>query len=106
MVQKHTTKKTPQNTKTVQNGQAPATIQIDYERYAACLDDSDLDDDQKREFIDTLWSIITAFVDLGFGVHPVQHVDGDSAEAELSSAMAAVINSDWPKIITQKETGP
>ena len=27
---------------------------------------------EKREFLEALWSIIVAFVDLGFGIHPVQ----------------------------------
>ena len=42
-----------------------------YERYLA---DSGLTDDQKREFLEALWTIIVGFVDLGFGIHPVQQV--------------------------------
>jgi len=47
-------------------------ITVDYEKYAPLLDDPDLSEGQKREFLQALWNIITNFVDLGFGVHPVQ----------------------------------
>ncbi|MCY0149335.1 hypothetical protein OEG84_16870 [Hoeflea sp. G2-23] len=50
---------------------APA-LSIDWEFYGTYLDESDLSDDQKREFIETLWSIAVSFVDLGFGIAPVQ----------------------------------
>ncbi|MEM8497851.1 MAG: hypothetical protein AAF542_07485 [Pseudomonadota bacterium] len=49
-------------------------IAVDYDRYLHHLEDSDIDESQKREFIDALWSVIVAFVDLGFGVHPLQQV--------------------------------
>lgn len=50
------------------------TIAVDYDRYLHYLDDCGLDETKKREFIDALWSIIISFVDLGFGVHPLQQV--------------------------------
>lgn len=61
---------------------APAkpTITVDVERYQAYLDDSGLTDEQKREFLQALWSIIVAFVDLGFGVHPLQEVCGKDTQ--------------------------
>lgn len=52
--------------------QRKPSVEIDYERYEQYFEDSDLTDDQKREFIAALWSIIVNFVDLGFGVHPAQ----------------------------------
>ena len=47
-------------------------LTIDRELYEKYLEDSDLSDAEKREFIETLWSIMVAFVDLGFGLHPLQ----------------------------------
>ena len=47
-------------------------VEIDYERYEEYLETSDLSDEQKRQFIAALWNVIVGFVDLGFGVHPVQ----------------------------------
>ena len=47
-------------------------ITVDYEKYAHFLEHADLNEDQKREFVQTLWNIIVEFVSLGFGVHPLQ----------------------------------
>lgn len=47
-------------------------LTIDYALYEKHLDECDLTDEQKQEFLDTLWSVIVGFVDLGFGVHPLQ----------------------------------
>jgi len=47
-------------------------ITIDYSLYEHYLENSDLSEDQKKEFLDTLWQMVTAFVDMGFGVHPIQ----------------------------------
>lgn len=47
-------------------------LTIDYALYERYLDDCDLTDEQKREFLDNLWNFIVCFVDLGFGVHPLQ----------------------------------
>lgn len=43
-----------------------------YERY---LEKSDLTEEQKQEFLQTLWNIIVSFVDLGFEVHPAQQAE-------------------------------
>lgn len=52
-------------------GQSNA-LTIDYALYERYLADSGLSDAEKREFLETLWLIIVSFVDLGFGVHPLQ----------------------------------
>lgn len=51
-------------------------LTIDYALYERYLDDCDLTDKQKREFLDNLWNFIVCFVDLGFGVHPLQQACG------------------------------
>jgi len=51
-------------------------IEIDVERYQAVLDELDGTPGQKEALIGALWSVIVNFVDLGFGVHPVQQVCG------------------------------
>jgi hypothetical protein len=55
---------------------AKPSLEIDTAKYQAYLDDPSLTDAQKEEIMQALWSIIVAFVDLGFGVHPVQEVCG------------------------------
>ena len=55
------------------------SVEIDVAKYQAYLDDPSLSEDQKEEIINALWSIMVAFVDLGFGVHPAQEVCGKPA---------------------------
>lgn len=66
-------------------------LTIDVEKYQAYLDGSDLTPAQKEDFLRALWSIITAFVDLGFGVHPVQQACG---QLENSLDLSAQAESD------------
>jgi len=51
-------------------------LEIDLDRYQSYLDDPSLSADQKEEIIGALWMIISAFVELGFGVHPAQQACG------------------------------
>ena len=70
---------------------AKPRLTIDVEKYQAYLDGSDLTPAQKEDFLRALWSIITAFVDLGFGVHPVQQACG---QLENSLDLSAQADSD------------
>ncbi len=63
---------------------APPSLTIDWDAYLPLFEDETISDDDKRELIDALWSIVVSFVDLGFGVHPVQQACGkDISLAEL-----------------------
>ena len=52
-----------------QNNKA-GTLRLDYARYEHLLDDPDLNETQKRAFLEALWSLIVGFVDLGFDIQP------------------------------------
>ncbi|HZF28328.1 MAG TPA: hypothetical protein VE907_04380 [Gammaproteobacteria bacterium] len=52
----------------------PAVPVFDASKYSHYIEDPDLTDAQKEEFLRTLWWIMAAFVDLGFGVDSVQRV--------------------------------
>lgn len=83
----------------VEKSTLPA-LTIDWELYGKYLDESDLSDADKQAFIETLWSIVVSFVDLGFGVHPVQHVCGqedDLHELITANAEAVVISKNNSK---------
>ena len=47
-------------------------LTLDIDTYQALLDDPELSEDQKREFIETIWSIVVQFVDMGFGIEATQ----------------------------------
>ncbi|RLK00689.1 hypothetical protein [Ruegeria conchae] len=62
------------------------TLSVDVERYQHFLDESDLTEVQKAEFLQSLWNIMMSFVELGFGVHPLQEVCGkDAGTSTLST---------------------
>lgn len=69
------------------------SLEVDWELYGHFLDSSDLSDDQKREFVETLWSIVLSFVDLGFDIKSPQETCGKTID--LRAALeAAVLKSD------------
>ena len=63
------------------------SIGIDWDFYMQLLSESDAPDEQKRELIETLWNIVVAFVDLGFGVHPVQQAREQEAISKQIATM-------------------
>ena len=64
------------------------TLSVDVEKYRSYLDGSDMSDAQKEEFLQSLWSIIVSFVELGYGVHPLQEVCGKDHETEADGPKA------------------
>jgi hypothetical protein len=62
------------------------TLTVDVEKYQAFLDGADMTETQKEEFLQSLWSIIVSFVDLGFGVQPLQEVCGEDADCDSKTA--------------------
>ena len=59
---------------------ARLVVTVDVEKYQSWLDESDFSDEQKEEFLQSLWSIVVAFVEHGFGVHPLQEICGQDGE--------------------------
>ena len=53
---------------------APSSLAltIDYEKYLSQLEEWDVAEDHKREFISALWYLLLAFAELGFDIHPAQ----------------------------------
>lgn len=75
---------------------ARPALTVDIERYQAFLDGSGMTDAQKEAFLEALWSLLMNFVELGFGVHPLQEVCGEGEEIAIESAKDAFdgVNSD------------
>ncbi|MEQ9259694.1 MAG: hypothetical protein RIG84_11390 [Roseovarius sp.] len=57
-------------------------LSIDVAKYQEYLDGSDLTPEQKEEFLRAMWSIVVTFVELGYGVHPLQEACGKDREAD------------------------
>lgn len=74
---------------TIEFGSKPLAVTVDYDFYARFLEDADLTEDQKREFLQSLWNVIVEFVSLGFGVHPAQQAQINCGEPTNSAAESA-----------------
>lgn len=59
---------------------AGKSLDVDLDAYKAYLDDPALSDAQKDQIVDALWKIIVCFVDLGFGMSPLQQACGKLEE--------------------------
>ena len=73
------------------------TLSIDIDRYQEYLDGSGLTPEQKEEFLRATWSIVVTFVELGYGVHPLQEACGKLRETDPQPpplAADAVISED------------
>ena len=83
---------------------ARPALKLDVERYEKMLNDCDLTEEQRQDFLETIWSIIVGFVDLGFDIHPLQQVDNDGCgkDLDLSLFMAENVISS-KKGIPQKQ---
>jgi hypothetical protein len=79
-------------------------LTLDVERYEKMLNDCDLTQQQRQEFLATVWSIIVGFVDLGFDIHPLQQADPDRCgqDLDLTSYMATNVISSY-KGLPQKQ---
>lgn len=84
-----------------QNASRP-TLTIDWDYYGTFLEDLDCSDEEKQELIETLWNIMVAFVDLGFGIHPAQLVANGACEqnpetsSDLTRAVVDFLESEEP----------
>ena len=84
---------------------------FDLDTYRHHLDDcEDLTEEQANELLRTLWDIMCAFVDLGFGLHPVQEVTkscGQAGEDERKAPEAGPREIEYgDQSITEEFAGP
>ncbi len=74
----------------------PPVVRLDVALYERYLSDGGMTDDQKREFLEALWSIVVGFVDLGFGIDPIRQANplidlgGPFPEAQTDAAVGLV----------------
>lgn len=69
---------------------AKSVLKLDFEKYEPLLADETIPEAQKRELIETLWSIITQFVAMGFEIHPVQAVQEACGQPTNTSDQSAL----------------
>ena len=86
---------------------AAPTLTVDWQLYAEFLEDSDMTDAEKREVIETLWTIVVGFIDLGFDVRSPDQACGQVSEdgLEPGSDVIPSIVQDWTEA-TRKKAAP
>lgn len=58
----------------------PPNLAIDIEVLEQCFADCNATDEEKQEYLELLWQIISEFVAYGWNIHPIQQVtDGDNS---------------------------
>lgn len=78
----------------------PPSLHLNWEDWLPYFADSDATDDEKRQMIEALWSIVTAFVDLGWDDGPEPESCGQTFDLKAALA-AAVVQSE--KAQTEEE---
>lgn len=61
------------------------TLTVDWMAYAHHLEDSTMSDDEKRQVIETIWSIVVSFIDMGFNVRSPDDACGQEAKDDPST---------------------
>lgn len=71
-------------------------LEIDMQHYQALLDGHDLNSQQKTDLLEALWSVIIAFIDFGYSVHPVQRAVPDlPLGEELNREIIRTVEEFW-----------
>ena len=86
------------NLKNTFDATASRMLKVDVERYQSYLDDMDMTQAQKEEFLEAVWLIVVGFVELGFEVHPLQEVCGKVDQNGTQRAVGAFdrVSSEHP----------
>lgn len=64
----------------------PTGPPCDLQKYREYVEDFDLSEEEQTELLKTLWMIMAAFVDLGFGVDSIQLLPSSGQKPELVSS--------------------
>ena len=68
---------------------AEPEVTVKFANHREFLEDMDMTEAQKQEFLQALWDIVTGFVELGFGTHPTQEAGGQDIDMRTFSTKAA-----------------
>ena len=61
-------------------------FRFDPAEYAHYVKDYELAEAQQRELLEAIWTVVVGFVDLGFGLHPVQQASDGAPDARHLAA--------------------
>lgn len=78
-------------------------IEFDFDKYAQFLEDADLSESEKLELCKAVWNIMSEFVMLGFGVHPIQQACGKDNFSDLAIPIPSsnLLSSEHKQLIAE-----
>ncbi len=81
------------------------SLSVDWEVYAAMLEASDMPLDQQKELVESLWSIVVMFVDLGYDLKSPTQNCGEDQEAldQDSSDLVSLFNNEWAQTRAEED---
>ena len=62
------------------DGKTTRKLTIDVDYHQSIIDDPEVSEARKRELIEIIGAIVLSFIDIGFGVHPVQLARAEKEE--------------------------
>jgi hypothetical protein len=77
----------------IESSSYPSALKFDPRAYSHFLEETGWTEAQKYAFTKALWEIVVGFVDLGFNLHPLQHLDNTKSLDVDSPSMVS-----WPDI--------
>jgi len=66
----------------------PPVLRFDWRDWLPYFEDENIPEDQKRVLIETIWSIVVGFVDLGWSITPTAGVDGQDSKGRNTVAQS------------------
>lgn len=88
----------------VEDTSLPKTLRIDTTLFQHHLDDWEASDEEKAEYLNLIWSIVLQFVDLGYGIHPLQQSCGQHKQDRSACDIRASGVVDWKGQFNTKAT--
>ncbi|WP_071675398.1 hypothetical protein [Nioella nitratireducens] len=88
---------------------AQRTLTIDVAAYQEFLDNPDMSPEQREDFLLAIWSVVVTFVELGFGVHPLQEIsgkEGETGDQRPKAAFDQVRSKDQRIHRNDRDSGP
>ena len=73
----------------------PKVLSLDTALFQHRLDQSGMSEDEKSEYLQILWSIIVQFVDLGYGIHPLQQSCGQVCKTDFQRSIQIPEAVEW-----------
>jgi len=75
-------------------GATRPVITVDVSLYEQYLAENDLTEEEKHEFLQTVWKIVCEFVMYGYGVHPLQQVENGCGRSSGSDDQGSFLTLD------------